>query len=767
MLGWATQVLAAGGDAKEPGFDRTVRSHLQVTNQRASGLGPHTMTIRNTSALTLRIEPRLVGQWPKSGNGIDVELGPLRLGPNAQQDIAYTISTNDAADADPFRMARRYELQVSADDAPTTTTTVPLVLSASLDPAGIVRVRTPAVGPSGSYVCAAAELGHVPQPLWPVHCRNTLAAVQARSFPLELHLGEADPLQHAYLRRLQLDHLYHTRYEDGSTEPLNCASSCTIDFSHGRNLFDYVPGRPELGHVLEPLLEGLPRISRSMLGEEPDIVLEVERRPDLMDPTTRVDTIQAVCLGNDCGSGAIVIDAIERVDDVGHGFAPPPRDEIRRYAPDGELSPAMILSPAGPRDRAEVAWRITDASGGAYVESHYEIRYHATDGQPRRLVSPGFGGILEPAWRPVRAGSRAETPKTLPPPWASHQLSGPFLRLEVADATMTTRSVHWATPPLDSHMRLLSVLVTGEAGRMGSGTLVGMPQLRADRTIDQFKVLTALHVLLPLYHNGLSVAEYLGLYDAALEVAVSEDWFRQEHDIHIPTPDPTAAFLPQPAILGYSFHSLRNAVVEVSAPQLPPTPGLRVPDLAMYTVHPAATPEVSRESIDAAPLLQFPLPLVQQTLDGPVSMLGFPVGAKYQVVPPGSTPIEFHPLVHSRFPALRNRVSSEFLVPFNSHELMLGARDQYRYTLLNPLTGEELVTGDNDWIYSGLSGAGVLSHLQWAGASLQRAVFHGEKTHSMIQESTGEVRLLYIALDVDPAQQEGRDYHLWLVSHVP
>ncbi len=766
MLAWATQALAGGGDARQPGFDRTVRSQLQVTNQRASGLGPHTMTIRNTSAMTLRIEPRLVDQWPKSGNGIDVELGPLRLEPNAKQDVRYTISTNDASDSDPFRMIRRYTLQVSADDAPTSTTQVPLVLSATLHPAELVRVRTPAVGPAGSYVCAAAELEHLPQPLWPVHCRNTAAAAQAGAYPLELHLSEADPLQHAYLHSLRLDHLYRTRYVDGSTEPLNCASSCTIDFARGRNLFDYLPTRPELAHELEPLLEGLPRISRRMLGEEPDVVLEVERRPDLMDPMTRVDTIQAVCIGNDCGSGTIVIDAIDRIDDVGHGFAAPPRGEVRRYAPDGQLQAGMILSPAGPRDRAELAWRITDQSGGAYVESHYEIRYHAGDGRPRRLVSPGFGGILEP---PAPGAAREPAPALRVPPWAFDQLPGPFLRMEMRDSSSAPSVRYWTTPPLPSQVRLFTVLLPsgeGVATRISSGTLVGLPQLRGDRSVDSFKVLTALHALVPIFYNGLTVDEYLSLYDAPIEVVLSDAWF----DDAVETPDPTGAALETGfEFLGRSFHSARNAMVEVSAPHLPIPGALRLPDVLLLTIHPAEHLLAMDSALAGVAALEFAIAEQPRALDMQTSMFGFAGAARYIVSRPGAWPTLLFPMVQAPLPALRDTLPSaaRFHVPFNAHSLRLGTAGQFLHTRLDPVSAADIESANHSRVFGGLSGSAVLSDLVWEGGALQRAVVRAVVSAGSIDPTTDERELHVIGLDADTSVEAGQDYHAWLQSHIP
>ncbi len=760
MLGWALSAQAAAAASNDDRLDKSLSMFVHVTNQRATSLGVHTATVRNIWLRPLLIRPRALEDWPKQGNGIGVALAPFRLAVGSQQDIRYTVSTNDSPGDSPFTMSRAFALDISMEYAPERKGTVPLVLSANLDPAQVVQVTVPAVGAAGSHVCASPELEHTPQALWPVHCRNTLPDAQAGSFPLDMYVAPADPAQIPNMRTLHLDQVYRTRYVDGSTEPLNCRSPCTIDFARGRQVFGYTPTKPGVGHELEPLVPGLPRISRRMLGDEPDVVLEVERRPDLMDPVTRVDTVHAACIGDDCGADAIVIDAVERIDDEGHGFEAPPREQIRRYAPDGELSAGMTLAPAGRRNRAELAWRITDASQGAYVESHYEIVYHGRDGRRRRYVSPNFGGILEP---PVGSRPAAPNPGAVPP-WAHQQLRGPFMRLDLPDASMTRQSVLWETPPLDSQMRLLSALMTGEAGRMGSGTLLGMPKLRADYTIDHFQVLSALHLLIPLFHNGLSAAEYLGLYDDAIEATLSRAWFEQEEDIDVP--DPTSVRLLQSALLGYSFNSQRNAVIQVSAPQMPATPDVHVPDVMVYTVHPAERLPVRWPAIDAAPLLQVPLPLESQILDVPVSMLGFPHGASYPAEGPGSTQIIFQPLIHSPFPALRSRMSTDRHVPFNAHELVLGNSQLFHYSMLNPLTGEVTVTGSEGWIFRGLSGSGVLSHLEWDGTRLRRAVLRGVESAGAVARDTGELRLLYIGLDVEPYEQAGRDYHMWLLSQL-
>lgn len=767
LLCGALQAQAAAVAASDLGFERTVASQLLLSNNEATSLGAHIATLRNTSRTALQIEPRGVEDWPKQGNGIDASLGPLRLEPGASFDIHYTIGLNDSRQHNPFLMSKVFRVEVSPAATPGTRSMVSLALSARVDAAQVLRLSAPELGEAGSYRCAVAELDHTPAQLRPLHCHNVLPDAQAGAYPLgvhaELSADAADPGRFSHLRPLRLDQLYRTRYVDGSTEPLSCRYPCAVDCSRGAQDVAITPTKARLGYTLEPLVPGLPPISRRMFGDEADLVLEVERRPDLMDPLTRVDTVHAACIGSDCGADAIVIDSIELIDDVGRGFAAPPREEIRRYAPDGELSSGMTLAPAGPRDKAEVAWRITDASRGSYVESHYVIRYHGRDGRPRRFVSPGFGGILEPA--SDVAAAAAARPAVAPPWWAREQLAGPFLRLDLPDSSMTPRRVQWGTPPPSSQARLFGVLMTSDDGRIGSGTLVGLPQLRADHSIESFKVLTVLHLLVPLFHNGLRPEEYLELYDAPIEVVLSEAWF----DDTIDTPDPTAARLPQPEILGRRFHSMRNASIEVSAPWLPALPDVRLPDVMLYTVHPTEHLEVKSSALVGLPVLQFPVLPESRALNLPTSRFGYPQGATYHVLPAGSGPIRLHPMVEATFPALPSKVpsrSSQWL-PFNSHTQWLGNTEQFRFAMLNPITGEELVTGSDDWILKGLSGAAVLGELAWEDGVLKRAVVRGVFSSGSRVPETDQLRMHHVGLDVDTSDERGQDFYAWLISHLP
>ena len=763
---------AAGVAANDAGFDKEVAAHLLVTDNEATSAGTHHAVLRNTGGTALHIEPCSVDAWPKQGNGLEASLGAFRLEPGGSAELRYTVGLNESREHDPFVMSRVFRLEVSPQGKPGPRSSVKLSLSARLDPAQLLQVSTPAPGDGGGYRCAASELEHTPQALRPLHCHNVVPDAQAQAYPLDLHAeltrAALDAPPASYAHPLWLDRLYRTRYVDGSSEALNCRYGCAIDFSRGVQDVEVAPLKPGLGYVLEPLVAGLPAISRRMLGDEPDLVLEVERRPDLMDPRTRVDTIQASCVGDDCGADAIVIDAVELVDDVGRGFAAPPADEMRRYAPDGVLSSGMTLSAAGPRERAELAWRITDGSAGSYVESHYVIDYHGRDGRARRYVSPGFGGILEPvADDRAAAVGRATVarPAVAPPWWAHEQLPGPFVRLDLPDASGAPRSVHWATPPPSSQARLFSVLIVGDDGGEGSGTLVGLPRLRADRSLDSFKVLTALHLLVPLFHNGLRPEEYLAHYDAPLEVVLSEAWF----DDTIDTPDPTAALLPELAILGRSFHSLRNAQFQVSAPWLPAAADDRLPDLLLYTVHPTEHLPVTSSAFVGLPVLQFPVLPQSRALTGPTSLFGYAQGGGYPITVPGSTPIIVHPMVDAQLPALRDTLPGQSAepLPFNSHTHWLGNPEQFRWTLLDPRTGEEAVYGSDGWVFKGLSGAAMLSEVQWEDGVLKRAVVRAVQSCGSREPDTDQQLMHTIGLDVDTSDAAGQELHAWLDSYLP
>ena len=763
---------AAGAAANDAGFDKEVAAHLLVTDNEATSAGTHHAVLRNTGGTALHIEPCSVDAWPKQGNGLEASLGAFRLEPGGSAELRYTVGLNESREHDPFVMSRVFRLEVSPQGKPGPRSSVKLSLSARLDPAQLLQVSTPAPGDGGGYRCAASELEHTPQALRPLHCHNVVPDAQAQAYPLDLHAeltrAALDAPPASYAHPLWLDRLYRTRYVDGSSEALNCRYGCAIDFSRGVQDVEVAPLKPGLGYVLEPLVAGLPAISRRMLGDEPDLVLEVERWPDLMDPRTRVDTIQASCVGDDCGADVIVIDAVELVDDVGRGFAAPPADEMRRYAPDGVLSSGMTLSAAGPRERAELAWRITDGSAGSYVESHYVIDYHGRDGRARRYVSPGFGGILEPvADDRAAAVGRATVarPAVAPPWWAHEQLPGPFVRLDLPDASGAPRSVHWATPPPSSQARLFSVLIVGDDGGEGSGTLVGLPRLRADRSLDSFKVLTALHLLVPLFHNGLRPEEYLAQYDAPLEVVLSEAWF----DDAIDTPDPTAALLPELAILGRSFHSLRNAQFQVSAPWLPAASDARLPDLLLYTVRPTEHLQVKPAALAGLPLLQFQVLAQARALDQPTTQFGFPHGGAYHVFPSGSEPIKFHAMVEAPLPVLRSALPSRSFrsLPFNSHTRWLGNPEQFRWSMLDPRTGDEAVTGSDDWIFKGLSGAAALSEAQWEDGVLKRAVVRGVLCCGSRGPTSKQLHLHHTGLDVDTSDEPGQDLYAWLQSQLP
>ena len=755
-LSWALNAQAGGAARNVTAFDKSVRAHLQVAGESATTLGPHTATITNHAdrALDFRLL-RVVGR-PAQGNGLQAEVGSFRLAPSAQQPIRYVVYTNAQRQDHPFGMSKTATWEVSPAGSRVPATTVTLVLSAHLDVGRILQVAVPRTGEDASYTCTPAGLDHTPPQLRPVHCRNALSDAQAGAYPLNVYLAPLNPEDQPYIRPLWVDRLYRTRYVDGRVEPLNCPCECEVDFSSGKRAYSFLPANPRLGYVLEPVVPGLPWISRRMHGDEPDVVLEVERRPDLMDPLTRVDTLHAACIGTGCGADAgIVIDDFELVDDLGHGFATPPPDELRRYAPDGALAVGMTLAPDGPRDKAEAVFRITEGSQGRYVESHYRVRYHGRDGIAREFTSEGFGGVLEPDARRKRSAQQpAARLRADPPPWVHQQLPGPFVRLQIADAFLQPSNVDWATPPLQSQLRLISVMSSRPYG--GSGSILGMPVLRADGSLESFRVLTALHLLVPLFHRGLSAEEYTQRYTAPIEVVLSQSWFDDSVDWY----DPAEAQWAGPPILGHAFGNDVNARIDVSALPLADQLGMRIPDILVYTVHPDEHLRVASSAFTGLPALDYAIAPSRDNLEVPTTMLGYPGSTEYRPAPQDPSSPALIPMVSAQFPVLRYAPNPPH--PLNSRPLVLALPGAFRYTILDPHTTAPVGVGDDLLVFHGFSGAPVLTDLQWMDGALLSATVHGVLASVGTALFTQEEYLNYTGLDVDMSSLDAQIYYEWL-----
>ncbi len=771
LLSWALQAAVPAPAAAAPtppvtgsGMDKFIRAHVKVENQTATRLGPHTLTLTNGTGRPLDFRLLRIEDRPARGNGIEARIDSFHLEPMAQQQIPYTVSTNADPQDHPFGMSRTIAWEVTPTDRRALgSSTVTVVLSAHLDVARILRVAVPAVGEAASYKCAAVRLEQTPPELWPVHCRNALADAQAGAYPLNVYLSPVDPADLPYIRPLWVDRLYRTRYVDGREEPLNCPCECEVDFAGGKHGYSFLPANPRLGYVLEPVVPGLPWISRRMQGDEPDVVLEVERRPDLMDPLTRVDTLHAACLGPTCSADdAIVIDEVERVDDVEHGFAPPPPAESRRYAPNGEIGPGTTLTPGGPHDKGEVAFRITDAAPGRYVESHYVVRYHGRGGMPREFTSPHFGGILESATQRERAARAAASRlRADPPPWVHDQLPGPFVRVELPDASSTRRTIDWATPPLDTHVRLLSALITEPYG--GSGSVVGLPELGPDDSVESLKVLTALHLLVPLFHQGLTAEEYTRRYTAPIEVVLSSYWFGSEYPLWYDPTEVEAAGAG--SVLGQAFRNGHNATIEVSALPLPDMPGSRIPDVLVYTVHPTEPMRLNPMAWTGLPMLDYDIQPRRDPLLATSTLLGYPQAARYRLDPSDPASVELLPMVGARFPALRNAPDPSFAL--NSRALSLGGPGSFRYSVLDPRTGQPIRDGDDLLVFQGFSGAPLLSDLLWGEDVLMSATVRGVATSVGISRYTQESYLSYAGFDVDMSSLDAQIYYEWLKAKLP
>ena len=756
MLLWTLLAPATAAAAADPGFANQVRAHLQVTGNETHSLGPHIATITNRGDRALDFRLLRVVDRPAQGNGLQAEIGDFRLAPAAQQQIPYVVFTNAERQDHPFGMSRIATWKVSPADSPVPATTVTLVLSAHLDVGAILQVAVPRTGEDASYTCTPAELEHTPPRLRPVHCRNALPDAQAGAYPLNVYLAPLDPQDQPYIRPLWVDRLYRTRYVDGRVEPLNCPCECEVDFGSGKRAYSFLPANPRLGYVLEPVVPGLPWIGRRMHGDEPDVVLEVERRPDLMDPLTRVDTVHAACIGADCGADAgIVIDDFELVDDLGHGFATPPPGELWRYAPDGALAVGMTLSPAGPRNKAEVVFRITEASQGSYVESHYRIRYHGRDGVAREFTSQGFGGVLEPDTRRKRSAQQpAGRLRADPPSWVHDQLPGPFVRLRIADAFLRPGKVDWATPPLQSQLRLISVMTSSPYG--GSGSVIGMPALRGDGSLDSFRVLTALHLLVPLFHNGLSAEEYTRRYTAPIEVVLSQSWFDDAVDWY----DPAEVQWAGSPILGHAFGNQVNARIDVSALPLADQLGMRIPDILVYTVHPDEHLRVTAAAFTGLPVLDYAIAPSRDNLEVPTTMVGYPGSTEYRLDPQDPSSPAVMPMVSAQFPVLRYAPDPPY--PMNSRPLVLAIPGAFRYSILDPHTTAPIADGDDLLVFHGFSGAPVLTNLQWMDDALLSATVHGVLASVGTALFTQESYLNYTGLDVDMSSLDAQIYYEWL-----
>ena len=764
LLLWMLLPPAATAADPDPGFANAVRAHLDSDNSDTEFLGPQSTYVSNTSDMTLHFDLLQVEDWPTTGNGIEAHVDSFDLAPRSGRSIDFTIRTNSTPDANPFVMSRKFRMLVSEKGRPERRVPWTLALSAHLDVGRLLRVSVPEVGEAGSYTCAAARLAHTPPHLQPVHCRNARDDALADSHPLILTLYLTRASDRPYIEPLPMQALYRVRdAEPSAAAPIDAGAehpgAGLIDLAQGSQTWSVTP-QPGRSFVLEPVVPGLPRISRRKHGEEADVVLELDRRPDLMDPLTRVDAVQAACISTDCSeANAVEIDAIERVDDIGHGFYAPPPDEAARYAPDGELRPGMRLSPGGAHDKAEVAWRITDGSQGRYVESHYVIRYHDRDGRGYSLVSSRFGGILEAA-SPGTAGAAEAVLRADPPWWAHEQLPGPFMNLSLPDASGQRQSVALATPALDSQIRLVSAMQV--APNLGSASIVGVPSLNTDGSVQTIKVLSALHVLMPLFYNGLSPMEYMADYDGPIQLAVSEAWFNRNVDWN----DPARASLIGWGTLGHEFDNHRNARIPISTFVPTGATPTRVPDLVIYTIFPDEKLQLDALALVRAPTLLYGVMPTLQTQPRPLGMAGYPQGAAYRVRAQGTVPIDWMPMVWAPLPALDVGFSPGF--PINAHLLRLGRGADFSYAQLDPSSGAVTRTGNDLKPLHGISGAAMLGDAQWGSdGALISATVHGVASSAHETGLGGDKLLNYVGFDVDVSNPDGALLYEWLSARLP
>ena len=786
VCGWTCGLLlgmllspAATAAPADSGFVNEIRAHLAVENNETESLGAQTAYIGNFSGMTLHFQPDQVEDWPVEGNGIEARVDPFDLAPGAVRAVPFTVRTNTGPRANPFVMSRKVRMLVTDKGRPERQVPWTLALSARVNVEHLLRVTAPAVGEAESYICAAAPLEHTPPHLWPVHCRNALPDEQADRHPLILRFSVVRPSDLAYIRPLPKEALYQVQDVDATAAPpsaaqpsasqpsaaaapeaeLEQAGAQPLDLAQGSQTWSVTP-QPGRSFRLTPVVPGLPRISRREHHEEADVVLELERRPDLMDPRTRVDTVRAACIGDDCGDdNAIVIDAIERVDDIGHGFDAPPPDEAGRYAPDGLLQPGTRLSPGGSRDKAEVAWRITDDSQGAYVESHYVIRYHDREGRQSSLRSSHFGGIVEPS--PQRAHTTPAVLRGDPPWWAHEQLPGPFMSLTLPDSSGQRQSVPFATPALDSRIRLISVMQV--APNLGSASIIGMPSLNADGSIRQIKVLGALHVLLPLFYNGLSAAEYRAIHHGPIELAVSEAWFDRGVDWN----DPVRTRLVGWSTLGHAFDDLHFGAGGIGVDTVASGAAMvkRMPDVVIYTIQPHEKLQVDTLAVAQAPTLVYAVTPMLLTQPRPLAFAGYPQGANYQVQAQGKVPVDWMPMTWAELPALDLTFSPSY--PANSHFLRMGRGDAFSYTRFDPSSGAVVETGNTLTPLHGVSGSAMLGSLHWSGSALSWATVHGVASSAINAPAPGGEKLLsYVGFDVDVADPDNALLYGWLSTQL-
>ncbi len=749
----------------DSGFANKVRAHLETDDADTDFLGPHFTYLINTSGMSLHFEPIQVEDWPTTGNGIEADIGSFDVAPRSARVIHYTIHTNSNPYANPFVMSRKFRMLVWEQGKPELRVPWTLTLMAHVDVTRVLRVSLPAVGDDGSYTCATAQLEHMPPHLQPVHCRNARDDARADSHPLILTLDLVDPSDGRYIQPLLMQALYRVRdAAPCAAAPIDAGADSRdpqrpdadrIDLAQGSQTWSVTP-QPGRSFVLEPVVPGLPRIDRRRHGEEGDVVLELVRRPDLMDPRTRVDTVQAACIGTDCAEdNALEIDAIERVDDIGHGFDAPPPDDASRYAPDGELRPGMRLSPGSAQGKAEVAWRITDGSQGRYVESHYVVRYHDRDGHRFSLVSSPFGGILEPS--PGSAGAAAAVLRTDPPWWVHEQLPGPFMNLSLPDASGQRKSVALAAPALDSQIRLISAMQV--APNLGSASIVGMPRLNVDGTVHTIKVLGALHVLMPLFYNGLSRVEYMVTYHGPIELAVSGAWFDRNVDWN----DPVRASLNGWATVGHTFRTRRNARIVFHTMALAGATPTRIPDVAVYTIFPDEELRLDPLALVRAPTLTYGITPMLQTQPRPLAlgMAGYPQGAAYEARAHGTVPIAWMPMVWTPLPALDVGFSPG--LPINSHLLRLGRGADFSYDQLDPSSGAVMHTGNDLKPLHGIAGAAMLGEPEWSSSgALASATVHGVASSTYEIGPGGDKLLNYVGFDVDVSNPGGALLYEWL-----
>ena len=405
-------------------FENMVRSQLWIENNRKKGFGEHKLEIINHTNLTLSITPQFKKALPDNGQVVaDIPATEITLAPGKQTQYAYTVGVKPDFFSTPSLI---YELQVTNVDYPDNTIAINLAIAPEVSISDFITIslaeQSEQEKKHNEITCQQVPVDYVDPKAYPIlcHSRKLKGANIVRYVPLIIN--PVPPFENWQVQNFidngglksvyqQTGVLNHQNVPKKSI--LQCAKNGKCSPKHDEDIPDDPSVTPPA--VFNPFYGLIPALIGSLIPsinvfppnndepvdpEDPDqqtLTLYNIRRPDLMDPRTRVDTLQVVCFSDtdEACVGALEITGVElqRTDTnimttVGALIAP----DNAQYYPNGKINKGQTLEVG---DKREVAYQITPKSNMQYVEGHYQVTYQDTKGQKQSYESTKFGGIMD------------------------------------------------------------------------------------------------------------------------------------------------------------------------------------------------------------------------------------------------------------------------------------------------------------------------------------------------------------------------------------